>query len=92
MKTATLPAIRVAPELREAAEALLGEGETLSGFVEHAVRASIETRRLQQEFVARGLAARDDARRTGEYYTPEDIRDDLDAMLDRAKTSGKTAR
>ena len=32
MKTATFPSLRVEPELREAAESVLEEGETLSGF------------------------------------------------------------
>ncbi len=38
MKSATLPSLRVDPALREAAEAVLEEGETLSSFVEQAVR------------------------------------------------------
>ena len=33
MKTATFPAVRVKPELRQAAEEILQEGETLSSFV-----------------------------------------------------------
>lgn len=53
MKTATIPSLRVAPELRRAAESVLREGETLSGFVEQAIRAGIERRRLRDEFVAR---------------------------------------
>lgn len=85
MKTATIPSLRVAPELREAAEGVLEAGETLSGFVEHSLRAGIAQRRLRQEFIARGLAARDDARRTGEYYSAADIRDELDAMLRTAE-------
>ena len=39
MKTAAIPAVRVPPELRQAAEDLLQTGETLSGFVEEAVKA-----------------------------------------------------
>ena len=38
MKTATLPSLRVEPELRDAAESVLQAGETLSSFVETAVR------------------------------------------------------
>jgi hypothetical protein len=41
MKTAAIPAVRVSPELREAAEAVLQSGETLSGFVEDAVRRNV---------------------------------------------------
>jgi hypothetical protein len=67
MKTATIPALRVEPELRQAAEEVLNENESLSSFMEASLRESIAKRRLQREFVARGLAARDEARRTGEY-------------------------
>ena len=38
MKTATIPALRVEPELREAVEDVLGENETLSAFMESALR------------------------------------------------------
>ena len=42
MKTATLPSLRVEPELREAAESVLEQGETLSGFIEASVRETIQ--------------------------------------------------
>lgn len=67
MKTAAIPAVRVPPELRQAAEELLAEGETLSGFVEDAVRRNVEYRQAQAAFVARGLASRDAARASGRY-------------------------
>lgn len=85
MKTATLPSLRVAPELREAAEEVLREGETLSAFLEAALRAQIEQRRLQDEFVARGLASRDKARATGRYIPAANVLDELEAKLHRAK-------
>ena len=47
MKTSTLPSVRVEPELREAAESVLQEGETLSGFIEASVRETIERRRVR---------------------------------------------
>ena len=56
MKTATIPSLRVDPELRQAAESVLEKGETLSSFVEQSLRTSIEHRRMQREFIARGLA------------------------------------
>ncbi len=34
MKTASIPSLRVEPELRRAAEAVLHEGESLSSFLE----------------------------------------------------------
>ncbi len=88
MKTATIPALRVTPELRQAAESVLQEGETLSSFVEQSVRAQIKHRRFQKEFIARGLASRDEAKRTGVYYSAEEVLDELDQMLAQAK-SGK---
>lgn len=57
MKTATFPSVRVEPELREAAERVLQEGESLSGFVEQAIRENILRRQHHSEFVARGLAS-----------------------------------
>lgn len=84
MKTATLPSLRVAPELREAAEEVLREGETLSGFLESALRAQIEQRRMQDQFLARGLASRDRARRTGRYIPAETVLAELEAKRDGA--------
>lgn len=85
MKSATIPSLRVEPELRRAAESVLREGETLSGFMEEALRSGIRHRRLQQEFIARGLAARDESRRTGEYYSTEDVFNELSGMLAQAE-------
>jgi hypothetical protein len=44
MKTSTIPSLRIAPELRAAAESVLEGGETLSSFVEHSLRVQIERR------------------------------------------------
>ncbi|WP_333629965.1 YlcI/YnfO family protein, partial [Agrobacterium cavarae] len=56
MKSATLPPLRVEPEFREKAQSVLREGETLSSFIEEAVRKQVEIRKSQAEFIARGLA------------------------------------
>ena len=64
MKTATFPSLRVEPELRDAAESVLQNGETLSGFIEISVREAIERRRTRAEFIARGMASRVQAGRT----------------------------
>ena len=92
MKTATLPSLRVAPELRQAAEAVLQEGETLSSFVEQAIREGIERRQAQREFIARGLRSRDRARRSSKYVAAESVIGRLEKMLGRAKRSAKAAR
>ena len=52
MKSASIPSLRVNPELRQAAEDVLTEGETLSSFVEQPIRASIERRRLNWSFLS----------------------------------------
>jgi len=91
MKTATIPSVRVEPEFRAEVEAVLGEGESLSEFVEASIRASVERRRVQAEFVARGLRAREQARRTGEFVDADAVVDALQRKLyaARAKLSSK---
>ncbi|WGY67634.1 prevent-host-death protein [Burkholderia cepacia] len=74
MKTATFPSVRVEPELRDDTENILQEGETLSSLVEQSIREGIERRRLQSEFIARGIASRDEARRAGECVSSSDGR------------------
>lgn len=85
MKTTTIPSVRVEPELREAVESLLSEGETLSQFVEASVRASVQRRRVETEFLARGLRSLDDARRTGDYVDADVVLADLQRRLDGAR-------
>lgn len=85
MKTAAIPAVRVPPELRQAAEELLAEGETLSGFVEDAVRRNVEYRRAQTEFIARGLASRDAARASGRYVKAATVLGKLERRLKSAR-------
>lgn len=85
MKTATIPSLRVDPELRHAAESVLQEGETLSSFVEQSLRISIDRRRAQQAFIARGLASHDEVQRTGEYFTADEVLRELDEMLAKAQ-------
>lgn len=90
MTTATLPSLRVEPEFRAEVESVLNEGETLSEFVEAAVRAGVQ-RRLQDAFVARGLQARDEARQSGDYVSAEAVLRSLRRSLDDARTKA-TAR
>lgn len=85
MKTATLPALRVEPKLREAAENVLLEGETLSSFLEESLRSNIERRLHQQAFIARGLASRDEARDKQEYYSANSVMNELTEILKKAK-------
>lgn len=85
MKTATLPSLRVDPELRDAAESVLREGETLSSFLEASVRETIQRRRARAEFIARGLASREEAQRTGVYFAAELVHAELADQLAQAR-------
>ena len=81
MKTATIPSIRVEPAFREQAEDVLVAGETLSSFVETALAEAIDRRRMQRDFIARGLASRDDAARTGVYHAAADVHREIAERL-----------
>jgi hypothetical protein len=85
MKTATIPPLRVDPALREAAESVLQEGETLSSLVEESLRANIARRQMQREFTARGMMARENARKTGDYVDAREFHDTLRAKLNASK-------
>lgn len=85
MKSATLPSLRVEPELRQAAESVLQQGESLSGLMEKSLREEVNRRRNQAEFITRGLAAREDAKRTGAYFTVNESLTRLDAILAKHK-------
>ncbi|MDT7835354.1 YlcI/YnfO family protein [Aquabacterium sp. OR-4] len=86
MKTTTIPSIRVEPDFRAEVEAVLAEGETLTQFVEASIRATVERRRMQAEFIARGLRSRDKARRTGDYVDADVVIDNLQRKLDAARS------
>jgi Arc/MetJ-type ribon-helix-helix transcriptional regulator len=85
MKNATIPSVRVEPEFRAEVESLLGEGETVSEFVEASVRATVLRRRNQAEFIARGMRSLDDARRTGDYVAADEVLQKLQRKLDAAR-------
>lgn len=89
MKSATMPALRVQPELRQAAEEILRPGETLSAFVEDSLRRNVAFRRTQQEFIARGLASRDEAKKTGVYFSSEEVLAELDTIIAGAKKKAR---
>lgn len=85
MKTATLPPIRVAPDLRQELEGVLEQGETLSQFVESAVRSVVERRKHQAEFVRRGIAAIEQTQRSGKGIPAEQVVARLEAKLSAAR-------
>ena len=85
MKTAALPAVLVEPDLLDALGSVLTEGETVAAFVEASVRASVQRRRVQANFVARGLRSRDEARRSGDYVDADTVCDGLQRKLVAAR-------
>ena len=82
MKSAVIPQVRVEPALRAELEAVLLEGETLSGFVEATVRSAVAFRRVQTRFHERGQAAWEHHLATDEYVSADEVLDKLQAKLD----------
>jgi len=87
MKTSTLPPLRVEPRLRSKAERLLRAGETLSSFILDAVEERVRSRSIEEEFIKRGLASRERARRSGKYTPAASVVGGLRQRLDRARTA-----
>ena len=92
MKSATIPSVRVAPELREQVEGLLRPDETLSQFVESAVRDSVRQRARQAEFIARGLHSLAQARQSGDYIDADAVIAHLEGKLASARRRGTATR
>jgi predicted transcriptional regulator len=91
MRSVAIPAVRLPPELREATETVLRSGETLSSFIEEAVRQSVESRRAQQAFIARGLASSRTARESGKYVSSAAVLGKLARRLGKARRSRDTS-
>jgi hypothetical protein len=87
MKTASLPSLRVDSQLRQDTESVLREGESLSQFIESAVRDQVALRKAHAEFLTRGLAARDRARQSGQYVSAEQVLGQLQQRLHAAKAT-----
>ncbi|MFM0740767.1 prevent-host-death protein [Paraburkholderia xenovorans] len=92
MKSANFPSVRVEPELRAAAEDVLLDGESISSFVEQAIRDNVARRLNRREFVARGLASREEAKQSGDYVSADDVVAALQSRLDKAKARAKKKR
>lgn len=84
-KTARIPAIRVNPAFRQALDKSLKEGESISDFVEEAVRIQVERRREDEAFLQRALASRDKALKTKSYHSADEVHGKLREMLQEAK-------
>ena len=80
MKTALLPATRIEPSLRRQLESMLEKGETLSAFVEAAVRRQLQVRESQRAFIARGLAAERSADQQDDWLDASEVLAEVEAL------------
>ncbi|MDM0068359.1 YlcI/YnfO family protein [Variovorax sp. J31P207] len=87
-----IPSVRVEPELLEEVEKLLSEGESVSEFVEAAVRSAVRQRRNQAEFVARGLQSLARSKQTGRFVESDEVLRKLDDKLSAANIRKAAAR
>ena len=87
MKSATIPPLRVTSALRHEAESVLRDDESLSAFVESSLVKQIEFRKMQKEFIERGLTARESSKQSGNFVSKEESLAALDAILDKHRGS-----
>lgn len=85
MKTATIPPVRIEPAFREDIERSLIEGESLASLVETAVRNEVTRRRVQSEFMRRGMAAIERTVTAGDGVPAEAVIAKLEAKLATAR-------
>lgn len=80
MKTATLPPVRIPPQLRAELDAALQQGESVSAFVQAAVEARIAERRSEADFIARAWAAQAKLQAGGAHHAPDAVMAELRAL------------
>ncbi len=90
MKTATLPPVRLSPELKKKIEGVLEEGESLSSFVIEAVTQKAQIRRERKAFVRKAMERSRQAERSGDFIPAEAVFERLEGALDRAKQKARS--
>ena len=88
-KSRTIPPLRVSEQLRADAESVLTPGETLSAFVMDAVSRTIDFRKSQLDFLARGMASAERARKEGGYVPADKVVVALRKRLRQAQRTRK---
>jgi hypothetical protein len=88
-KSRTIPPLRVSEQLRADAESVLAPGETLSAFVMHAVSRTIDFRKSQLDFLARGMASAERARTEGGYVPSDRVVAGLRKRLTNARRAAR---
>lgn len=87
MKTATIPPVRIEPSFRQDIENALADGESLASLVETAVRNEVTRRRVQSEFVRRGMLAIKRTVAAGDGIPAEAVLAKLQSKLATAKAA-----
>lgn len=87
MKTATIPPVRIEPSFRQDIENALTAGESLASLVETAVRNEVTRRRVQSEFVRRGMLAIERTVAAGDGVPAESVIAKLQSKLAAAKAA-----
>ena len=87
MKSATLPALRVSPDLRMAAEKALRPNETISKLMEKSLEQFISRRAAEDAFIARGLRSAEAARQSQIYFSADEVLQELKSKLLKAQSS-----
>ena len=77
-----LPPVRVPEDLRNAAESVLIQGETLSSFIQQSVERAVEYRRIQAALHVQGEAALEHYKRTRVSHSLDKVVAGLQAKLD----------
>jgi predicted transcriptional regulator len=90
MKTATIPPVRIDPAFRKDIEQSLEGGESMASLVETAVRNEVTRRRVQSEFLRRGMAAINRTVATGDGVAAEAVIGKLEAKLAAARSARQT--
>lgn len=89
MKTASIPPVRIEPSFRKDIERSLEKGESLASLVETAVRNEVSRRRVQAEFIRRGMAAINRTVAAGDGVPAEVVIAKLEAKLATARSAKK---
>ena len=85
MKTATIPPVRIEPEFREEIEQLLEADESMASMVVTALRHEVQRRRVDAEFVQRGMTAVRQTLKHGDGVSAEAMLNRLEQKLVAAK-------
>ncbi len=81
--------ITIEQDLVRDIENVLDEDETVSSFVLDAIKLEVEYRKARNDFLARAILSRTDARETGIYFNHEEVMGELREMLERSKQEKK---